>query len=234
MASKGKKKFRAQWEAFATYLDAEIRKADGPEVPRTFEEAYAIVADKVSGLYKSEAKAIWDVLREIQAKSIVEVGRNLGGSLFLFGCACEHLESVASYDIEEFELTDCKLMGWYRRQGVDCDVFVQDSTKIVVSHDDMFDFVFIDGGHTGEIVRKDIMIWKDHCKYIGFHDFANKGNTNKHKRVFHDVVAEISAAARHYQWEQVGERGRSEIVYKTFAGEKPIRSVSHPEAGRLF
>jgi len=206
MASRGKKKYFEQWHAFAEYLLDAGR-------PDTFEEAYSAVCDKVSGLYESEAMAMWDNLRAINPKTIVEIGRNLGGSQFLFCCAAQECHRLLSIDIEDFELTDWRLREWGERNGVHIQNAVYDSTKWQA--DGVWDFVFIDGGHTGEIVRADIEIWKDHARYIAFHDYADRGTANKHKRVFSDVVAEISAAARAYQWQQYGSRGRSDITFKT-------------------
>ena len=209
MASRGKHKYRKQWEAFAAYLETGKR-------PTTFEEAYAVVCDKVSGLYESEARAMWNNIRAINPKSIVEIGRNLGGSQFLFCCAAPELEHFLSIDIEEFELTDWELRRWGLKNGIHTHNAVEDSTKTeVASCGRLWDLVFIDGGHTGPIVRADIEIWKDHCSYICFHDYANHNGQNKHKRYYPDVVAEITAAAQAYQWQQFGERGKSDIVFKT-------------------
>lgn len=207
MASRGKKKYYKQWSAFADYLSLMKR-------PETFEECRAVVADKVSGLYESEAFAIWNILWEIKPKRIAEVGRNLGGSLFMYGCCCTELEYVFSVDIERFEETDLILGLWFQNHGIDSDVIVADSTEIKLDEDDIYDFVMIDGGHTGPIVKKDIDVWKDNVRVISFHDYADK-RTNKHKRVYPDVIAEISAAARYYGWKQIGQRGRSEICFET-------------------
>jgi hypothetical protein len=206
MASRGKHKYRAQWEAFAEYLKTGQR-------PDTFEEAYAVVCNKVSGLYESEARAMWNNIRAINPKSIVEIGRNLGGSQFLFCCAAPDLEYFESVDIEAFELTDEPLMDWAKENGFRTTNIVHDSTDYDASGY-IFDLVFIDGGHTGPIVKADIEAWKDHCRFIGFHDYADLGH-NKHKRCFHDVVAEIQGAAERYGWQQFGERGKSDIVFKT-------------------
>ena len=206
MASKGKHRYRKQWEAFAEYLKTGKR-------PDTFEEAYAVVADKVSGLYESEARAMWNNIRAINPKSIVEIGRNLGGSQFLFCCAAQELEIFNSYDIEDFELTDEPLEQWSGFNSILTYNHVSDSTKLQ-ARNIIHDLVFIDGGHTGEIVRQDIRIWKDHCKYIAFHDYADLGH-NKHKRRFHDVVEEIRVAADRYGWQLFGERGKSDVTFKT-------------------
>lgn len=205
MASKGKHKYRQQWQAFAEWLETGGR-------PDTFEEAYAVVADKVSGLYASEAQAMWKNIRSINPQSMVEVGRNLGGSQFLFCCAAREVQRFLSIDVEEFELTDWALRDWGNRHGISIQNVVADSTTWKAHA--VYDFVFIDGGHTGEIVHEDIRIWKDHARFIAFHDYADRG-TNKHKRVFHDVIEEIEAAAQAYQWKHFGVRGRSDITFET-------------------
>ena len=205
MASRGKKKYLKQWTAFAEYLKTGKR-------PDTFEEAYAVVADKVSGLYESEARAMWHNIRAIKPKSIVEIGRNLGGSQFLFCCAAPELEQLWSIDIEAFELTDTWLEEWGCFNGIDIQNDVHDSSESVPVG--MYDLVFIDGLHTGPGVRADIEVWKDHARHLAFHDFSDR-KTNRHKRHYPDVVAEIRGAAQAYQWQQFGERGKSDIVFKT-------------------
>ena len=208
MPSKGRFRYAEQWNRFADYLK---RFEDRP---KTFEAAYEIVSDKVSGMYESEARALWDILQAEQPQTIVEIGRNLGGTLFLFGCAAQDsLNGVLSYDIEYFDTTDDIFPQWFAHHGVDCFLYTDDSTTITAP-DRVFDFVFVDGGHDGHTVRADIEAWKDHARLIGFHDYANN-KTNKHKRFYGDLVYEISKAAREYGWKQVGKRGKSEIVYRT-------------------
>lgn len=207
MPSRGKVKYRKQWEKFAEYLKTNNR-------PQSFEEAYAVVCDKVSGLYRSEAEAMWYNIKSINPESIVEVGRNLGGSQFLFCCAATELKSFLSVDIELFELTDSALEIWGSKQGIYVANVIHDSTTFEPA-DEMWDLVFIDGGHSGPIVKADIEVWKDHCKYIAFHDYADRGSKNKHKRVFKDVIAEISNAADKYGWKPFGVRGRSDITFET-------------------
>lgn len=205
MASKGKHKYRTQWLAFAEYLKKNERPAE-------FEQAYSVVADKVSGLYRSEAQAMWNNIRAINPRTMVEVGRNLGGSQFLFCCAALEVEKFLSIDIEAFDLTDWALRDWGNARGIRIQNCVHDSTtwKPHMVHD----FVFIDGGHTGEIVKADIEVWKDHAQFIAFHDYADQNGKNKHRRHYPDVVAEITAAADRYGWLQFGERGRSDITYR--------------------
>ena len=208
MASKGKKKYWKQWEAFSEYLK-------NGERPDTFETAYAVVCDKVSGLYESEARAMWNNIRAINPKSIVEIGRNLGGSQFLFCCAAQELEIFNSFDIEAFELTDEWLEEWGCFNGINTNNMVSDSTQLGGKIGIVYDLVFIDGGHTGPIVKADIEIWKDHCRYICFHDYADDNGRNKHKKYYPDVVEQIRGAAQAYQWQQFGERGRSDVCFRT-------------------
>ena len=205
MGSKGRFKYAKQWEQFAKVLKSGIR-------PTTFEAAWPYVSDKVSGMYESEAKAIWNFLASRPIKSIVEVGRNLGGTLWLMGCASKELKEVLSIDIEWYNTTDDVFPDWFALHNIHSDLRAEDSTTFKASG--MYDFAFIDGLHTGPGVKADLEIWKDRCHYIGFHDYANR-KTNKHKRCFQDVVDEITKAKDKYGWKQIGERGRSEIIFET-------------------
>jgi cephalosporin hydroxylase len=206
MGSKGRYRYAKQWEAFADVVKSGIR-------PKTFERCWSYISDKVSGQYESEARALWNVLQTIKPESIVEVGRNLGGTLWMFACACPQLKEVLSLDIEWYDTTDNLWVKWFADHDVQAKILECDSTKHQAFG--MYDFVFIDGLHTGEAVAADIQVWRDHARYIAFHDYADRGANNKHKRVFPDVVYEISKAAQLYGWQQVGERGRSEIVFET-------------------
>lgn len=208
MPSKGRFRYAEQWNRFADYLKR------FEERPKTFEAAYEIVSDKVSGFYREEAEALWNILQDEQPKTIVEIGRNLGGTLFLMGCAAQDsLNCVISCDIEYYDTTDDIFPKWFGHHGVDCYLYTIDSSEIEAPGK-VFDFVLIDGLHTGEAVKADIEIWKDHARLIGFHDYSDK-KVNKHKKHFPDVVYEISKAAREYGWQQVGKRGKSEIVFRT-------------------
>jgi len=117
-------------------------------------------------------------------------------------------------------LTDDEFKEWGRKQHIDLKIVTQNSAKVCAFG--LQDFVWIDGDHTGAGVKADIEIWKDHCQYIGFHDYADRGKRNKHMKYYEDVVAEISAAKERYGWVQFGERGRSDIVFKTGIGESEV------------
>jgi dienelactone hydrolase len=199
-------RYQTQWLAFAEVLRSGYR-------PTTFDEAYTVVDNHVSGLYREEAKAVWDVISQRPIKSIVEIGRCLGGSLYLFACACPQLERVLSVDIEWYDTSDEAFPEFFAQHGIECQLVEGDSGEMVAHKE--WDFVFIDGDHTGPGVKKDLEIWKDHTPLLGFHDFADHGRRNKHIKYYPDVVAEIQIAATNNNWQQVGKRGRSEIIFET-------------------
>jgi len=199
------KKYKAEWEEFARRLATGAR-------PATFEDTWDYMPPHVCGLYRDEAQALWDNLQIIDPISIAEIGRNLGGGLFLMVCACPHLEFVKSWDIKRYPLTDDAFKVWFKAIGLRGVIDIQDSAD-AKPVEGWFDFVWIDGDHTGLGVLKDIMVWQDKVEWIGFHDYADKGS-NKHRRCFKDVVAEITAARERYGWEMLAERGRSDVVFK--------------------
>lgn len=213
-------KYRKAWELFAEMLKTGIR-------PDTFEEAWQAIParrggekpdkqETVSGFYKVEAKAVWDIISQERVESMVEIGRHMGGSLFLWGCACQGLKEIASYDIESYEVTDGVLYEWFTRHGVEADIVVFDSSQIIkTSVGSPCDFVMIDGEHTGPGVKADIEIWQDATRLIAFHDFADGGAATRHKATYPDVIREIQAARDKHGWVQAGPRGRSDIVYRT-------------------
>lgn len=178
-----------------------------------FEEVVQKMPWRGCGQYICEAKGLWNTLYDKNITSLVEVGRNLGGGLLLFACMFPNLKSVLSIDIKHWKPTDKEFRRYFDHFGIYSDIVICDSTLYKPRY--FYDFVYIDGGHTGPIVEKDINIWKDRCKYIGFHDFADNGKKNKHRIVYQDVVEVIQKYEGIEGWERIGKRGRSEIVFKT-------------------
>jgi len=199
-------KYRKRWQQFCQYLASGQR-------PDSFEEAYAAVQGGISGLYDMEARALWNIISVENIKSAAEIGRNLGGTLFLLACCCRNLRRMLSIDLFAYSDSDAIFPAWFERQGIALDMLQMDSGAY--KPDRVYDFVLIDGDHTGEGVARDIAAWKDHARIIAFHDFADHGSKNKHVRVYRDVVAEIRRARHAYGWRRMGARGRSEIVFAT-------------------
>ena len=199
------KKFAKEWSLFGEVLRSGHR-------PKTFEDTWSAIPPHICGLYKDEAEALWDNLQIINPESIAEIGRNLGGGLFFMCCACPNLEYVSSWDIAWYHITDDLFPAWFKINGIRGLINVQNSATLN-PWPGKFDFVWIDGEHTGPGVAKDIEIWHDKVEWIGFHDFADLGR-NKHKRCFKDVVREIQDAALKYRWDMMKRRGRSDVVFQ--------------------
>lgn len=186
--------------------------------PIEFEECFELCSF-ACGQYKQEAQAIWNAIKEIKPMKMAEVGRDLGGNSFLMCCAAPKLEHFTSIDINyDRSLTDNALRFWLDHHKVQHQILVRNSATY--SPQLYYDFVYIDGGHEYEDVVKDIEVWRTRTRYIGFHDFADLGSKNKHKRAYPGVVKAIKEARDHYGWREFGTRadgwvrGRSEIIFK--------------------
>ena len=200
----------SEWKAMESVFSSGIR-------PDSFEEAYSLCSP-VCGQYKEEAESIWNFIRSNKIQSVVEVGRNLGGNLFLLSCAAKELKTFLSIDLLYWSLTDEVISDWWKKHRIDGTLCVCDSLKYMIPRDlglKTWDFVYIDGGHSGEVVKADIEFWKDKTRFIGFHDFADKGRANYHRKVFKELVKEIQFAKETYGWTAVGERANSEIIFRT-------------------
>lgn len=181
---------------------------------KSFDDLLRNIPWLVCGQYKCEAKGLWDTLHDLNIESMVEIGRNLGGGLFLFASILPDLKKVLSIDQKSWRLTDNVFPSYFNYFGIEHEILTLDSTTYE-PYEFFWDFVYIDGGHELEIIKKDIEIWRDKTKYIGFHDFSDMGKGNKHRRRYSGVVKSVLEAEEKYGWTRIGNRGRSEIVFKT-------------------
>lgn len=193
-------------ENFAKFLDKKERLT-----PDNFCDAYNFYG--AFGLYKIEASGIYSALHDKNITSVVEVGRCYSGGLYLYSCLFPNLKKVLSIDIDEYPRSDTAIKEYLGHYQIENDIVVCDST-LYKPDNFIWDFGFIDGGHTGPIVEQDMLIWKDRCRYIGFHDYADK-RKNKRKHYYHDVTEKITYYINKYNWKQIGNRGCSEIVLET-------------------
>lgn len=179
-----------------------------------FHDCYG-VAENITGQYKDEAKTIWNFIQTVKPETIVEVGRNLGGNSFMMMCAGEEygLKEVYSYDVYQWRPSDFLLQKFAYRNGMQFFPFVENSLNFK-SPEIIVDFTYIDGGHTYDIVMADIENWRCKTRFIGFHDFADKGN-NKHKVFYRGLVKAVQECADKYQWTPYLVRENSEIIFKT-------------------
>lgn len=172
-------------------------------------KAYDVVKE-TSGLYKCEIEGIVSALEDKRIESMVEIGRCLSGSIYLYLC-CFPIKRFLSIDVKRYG-TDTAIKEFMDGLNIQNEILVQDSSKYTPK--ESWDFVLIDGDHTGPGVKSDIEIWKNKCKYIGFHDYADRGS-NRHRKVHPEVIKEITEAINKYGWKQIGIRRRSEIVLET-------------------
>lgn len=202
----GFRRYHKEWGAFVDFLKTGER-------PVTFRKAWEIVGTHVCGMYDREAEALWESLQTQEVHSLCEIGRCLGGGLFLLVCACPAVKHARSVDIVGYPEIDEPLAAWMNKNDIESSLEISDSA--LVTADKMFDFVWVDGGHTGPAVSADIEIWRRNARLIGFHDYADKGRSNKHVRDYHDVTAAITTAAAANSWRPVGRRGCSDIIFTT-------------------
>ena len=201
-----REKQRKHWERFANEILKKGIRYDN------FDKAYQATQPKTCGQYRNEAGALWRTLKKHKIQSMAEVGRNLGGGLFILACACPDLKRVTSVDIASVPEIDEGLKIWFDKQGIEFDCVTMPSADY--KPQGIYDFTYIDGEHTGEGVKKDIEIWENHTGLIGFHDYADKGH-NKHRRYFPEVVDEIRKAKERNKWYMCSDRARSEVIFAT-------------------
>ena len=108
-----KEKFRKDWERFANEVLRQGIRYD------SFEKAYQATQPKTCGQYKGEAEALWRTLKKHKITSIAEVGRNLGGGLYVLACACPDLRRVTSVDIASIPEIDEGLKVWFDKNDIE-------------------------------------------------------------------------------------------------------------------
>ena len=196
---------KKQWHELASLMRDGYR-------PTTLARVWDVVGTGVSGFHTGEAAALWHACKtDGNIRSIAEVGRCLGGTLWMMACCNRKLEEVYSIDVQRFDVTDDAFHDFFTIHGIKHKILVDDSRN--AKPERKYDLVIIDGEHTGEGVTADIKIWWQHARLLCFHDYADKGR-NYHRRRYSYVVAAISYHAEKYGWKQVGERGKSEIIFE--------------------
>ena len=161
---------------------------------RTTSEIIDMAIDfKTKGLYRvdsvqnrDEILALADAVKAIQPKTILEIGTCNGGTLFIWS-------NLASGRVISCDLNESKVRGelyqHFTPTGSDCDVV----SLAGDSHSDAFlkvvearlegekvDFLFIDGDHTEEGVKKDYEMYSPLVRkggLIAFHDIVEKQPT---------------------------------------------------------
>jgi predicted O-methyltransferase YrrM len=144
----------------------------------TFLFSSTILAHGIASLRLDEAGFLYRLVREVQPRTSVEIGRFRGGSTFLIASALE--EGVLhSYDVETRQghagsELDRELVAALERYGLAQNVrlHVQDS-RTADPPGESIDLLFVDGDHREEGVRADFERWSPLLEpggHLLFHD----------------------------------------------------------------
>lgn len=121
----------------------------------------------------------WIQERANTINSYLEVGPSVGGTFYIVSSFLAHYN-------DEFEKANAidrkdKMRDWNEFKlhmannfQVDCNMEVADSQKYDMT-DKYYDLIFIDADHRFPGVLNDFLNYKDHCRYLGFHDIAYAG-----------------------------------------------------------
>lgn len=175
---------------------------------------------KTTDVFKSNQKRneilpLLELLKQLNPKTIIEIGTHRGGTLFLFSQIADPSAVVISVDYqypsEEYRKTLPKLARKNQRiycvQGDSHDSATLDRVKEILGSRSV-DFLFIDGDHTYEGVKQDFYGYSDLVKekgIIAFHDI-NPDNFIRYGRKTNSYVGgvpnfwkEVTESCENYQ-----------------------------------
>lgn len=126
----------------------------------------------------SEAKYLYDFVSNYHIRRVLDIGTSQGGTATLFALAGADVVTVDKNPVIEYAWNDLWVKEKYPQLPQKITKIVGDSNDPIVIRgiQDMgpFDFVWIDGGHQGEVISD----WKNFkpiaSRFVGFHDIINK------------------------------------------------------------
>lgn len=129
----------------------------------------------------ADQSALCTIARRFQAKSVLEIGTWAGHTSLAMWLCSGCLESARALDVcgnfagggSEYH---CNFDGYgmYFKDTTPIELIKGDSTVYVPGEGERYDMVFIDGNHSYDYVRQDIILAKKlDPKVIAFHDFDN-------------------------------------------------------------
>ena len=174
--------------------------------------------DKISGWFNFQD--IYQLMVEIHDKGhFVEIGTFFGKSASFMGVEIANSGKDIKFDtIDTFLGSPDELSGKHKvftysnvfeaakthLNGLPVNIIVGNSVEIAKNYKSRsLDFVFIDGSHLYEDVKKDIRAWKGKVKkggYIGGHDYSDHEGVN---RAVKEIFGECPASATSWLYQKL-------------------------------
>jgi predicted O-methyltransferase YrrM len=130
---------------------------------------------------RGEIVSLLALLRTEQPRRILEIGTANGGTLYLLSWACAADARILSLDIKEFEALYRRVFSSFSRGAQHVSIMQGDShldaTRDAVQEffGEALDFLFIDGDHSAQSVRRDYELFAPLVRpggLIAFHDIV--------------------------------------------------------------
>ena len=139
---------------------------------------------------KEEIRDLLLILDKVKPKLILEIGTLRGGTLFLFSNIAHEEATLISVDLQQNPL-QCRLIKSIFKKKQKIYLIQGDSHNIetlkkikAILRDNKVDFLFIDGDHSYEGVKKDFEMYSPLVRkggIIAFHDIVPFGYPTLHK-----------------------------------------------------
>ena len=132
------------------------------------------IPDGTGGVCQGDRRAIYYLVRKFNSSSVLEVGTHIGASTIYIAVAMDQSEqnsnpTITSVDIKNVNDTETMLWMRYgmkhspaemiemlRLKKVVVSFVVKKSTDYLAQCEDMYDFIFLDGSHSSEVVYREI------------------------------------------------------------------------------
>jgi predicted O-methyltransferase YrrM len=146
------------------------RDSGGWDAAQAAIAALGIPADIPGGVNLGDRRAVYELIRQVAAKSALEVGTHVGASSHVMALAVLH---NGGHRFDSVDIRDCNAPGaaWARvrpalplppRNAVQAlgvsfaRFFTRPSVEFLSSTADRYDFIFLDGGHQSSVVYQEV------------------------------------------------------------------------------